>query len=209
MVIVVGGHSRNIGKTSVVAGIIQALPEADWTAVKISQYGHGVCATDGESCGCAPTSAIHPYALDEEAPPATKTDSGRFLRAGARRSFWLRTAQGELGAAMAALREILKSSGNVIIESNSVIQFLKPTLFIVVLDFSVVDMKPSTRKFLDRADAFVLVDRGTGKMPWEGISERWFKGKPQFWVRPPNYADEPLVGLVRSAFAQPVASGEL
>jgi len=40
--VVVGGHSRNVGKTSVVAGLIAALQELDWTAVKITQYGHGV-----------------------------------------------------------------------------------------------------------------------------------------------------------------------
>ena len=42
MLIVVGGHTRNIGKTSVVAGLIQALPQFDWTAMKITQFGHGI-----------------------------------------------------------------------------------------------------------------------------------------------------------------------
>ena len=47
-VIVVGGHSRSVGKTSVVAGIIAALPEMRWTAAKITQYGHGICSANGE-----------------------------------------------------------------------------------------------------------------------------------------------------------------
>ena len=34
MLVVVGGHSRNIGKTSVVAGIIRKLHHWKWTAVK-------------------------------------------------------------------------------------------------------------------------------------------------------------------------------
>ena len=42
--VVVGGHSRNVGKTSVVAGLIAALPEFKWTAMKITQYGHNVCS---------------------------------------------------------------------------------------------------------------------------------------------------------------------
>ena len=33
--VMVGGHSRNIGKTSVVEGIIRGLPEYNWTAAKI------------------------------------------------------------------------------------------------------------------------------------------------------------------------------
>ena len=52
-IVVVGGHSRNIGKTSVVAGLIAALPELRWTAVKITQYGHGICSANGEACDCA------------------------------------------------------------------------------------------------------------------------------------------------------------
>ena len=40
--IVIGGHSRNVGKTSVVAGLIAATPQLNWTAFKITQYGHGI-----------------------------------------------------------------------------------------------------------------------------------------------------------------------
>ena len=51
--IVIGGHSRSVGKTSVVAGLIAALPEYNWTAMKITQHGHGICSADGEPCHCA------------------------------------------------------------------------------------------------------------------------------------------------------------
>ena len=56
MLVVVGGHSRNIGKTSVVAGLIRKLRDRRWTAVKITQYGHGVCASHigAVACGCEP-----------------------------------------------------------------------------------------------------------------------------------------------------------
>ena len=46
--LVVGGHTRNIGKTALVVDLIRAFPEAAWTAVKITQYGHGVCSISGE-----------------------------------------------------------------------------------------------------------------------------------------------------------------
>ncbi len=44
MLVVVGGNSRNIGKTSVAASIIRGTVELGWTALKITQYGHGRCA---------------------------------------------------------------------------------------------------------------------------------------------------------------------
>src|SRR5207245_2118841 len=92
--VVVGGHSRNIGKTSVAAGLIAALPHYNWTAMKITQHGHGICSAAGEPCGCA-VEYDHPYAISEESAPGA-SDSARFLAAGARRSFWLRTAVGQL-----------------------------------------------------------------------------------------------------------------
>src|SRR5947208_13427321 len=52
--IVVGGHTRSIGKTQLVCDVISAFPRANWIAGKITQYGHGVCAQNGEDCDCAP-----------------------------------------------------------------------------------------------------------------------------------------------------------
>ena len=79
MLLVVGGHSRKIGKSSVVEGIIRSLPEAGWTAVKMTRRRGG-----GES---------RDWTLQEETS-ATDTDSGRYLRAGARRSYWISAADG-------------------------------------------------------------------------------------------------------------------
>src|SRR5579863_1226142 len=101
--IVVGGHSRNIGKTSVVAGLIAALPEADWTAMKITQFGHGVCSTTGAGCACSIAPEC-PFAIAREEQP-NSSDTGRFLAAGARASYWVRTAVGHLANAVPAIHE--------------------------------------------------------------------------------------------------------
>lgn len=185
MLIIVGGHSRNIGKTSLVEGLIRTLPEAAWTAVKITQYGHDVCAADGARCDCA-AGGDHSYALTGERDPGP-TDTGRFLAAGARRAFWLRTAQGELGHAIPALRRIVASTENVIFESNSAMRFFVPDLYLVLLDPAVADMKESTRRYFDRANAFVVIDRGARPFPWPGVAPRWLEDKPRFLARPPVY----------------------
>jgi hypothetical protein len=192
VIVVVGGHSRNIGKTAVAASIIAATREAEWTAVKVTQHGHGVCE---HACSCA--EHVDPVAVDEEREP-NGTDSGRFLGAGARRAFWLRTAQGELARAMPWMRELLAQGGNVLFESNSVMQFVKPDLYLVVVDYSVKDMKDSTRRFIDRADAFVKTG-GEGAR-WEGVSSGWFERKP---VVAPDSPE--LFALVREQLAKGVA----
>ena len=99
-VVVVGGHTRNIGKTSVVAGLIAALPEMRWTAFKITQFGHGVCSANGEPCDCE--TAEHTIAISEERDRASGTDSARYLAAGAVRSLLGADAAGAAGGGDAA-----------------------------------------------------------------------------------------------------------
>ena len=195
--IVIGGHSRNLGKTSVVAGLIAALPEFQWTAVKITQFGHGVCSVNGESCDCATDE--HTQAISEEKSRAGETDTSRFLVAGAARSLWVRTKQGWLAEAMPDVRSRLAGAENVIIESNSVMKFLRPELYIPVLDFNTADFKESARKFLDRADAVILhTARNAEAIPaWKDVSLRLFQGKKTFTVTPPQYVTPELVDFVR------------
>ena len=87
--VVIGGHSRSVGKTSVVGGLVSALGGFRWTAVKITQYGHGICSANGEACECA--NADHSWAISEERDRSGESDTSRFLLAGAERVFWVRT----------------------------------------------------------------------------------------------------------------------
>jgi len=196
MLVVVGGHSRNIGKTSVVAGLIRKLRDRHWTAVKITQYGHGICAHKNQACGCE-AEPDHPFALSEEYEPGP-TDSGRFLAAGAERSFWLRTPAGELARAAGTLRKILDQSENVIVESNSVVELVQPDVFLMLLDFSCQDFKASSMRLLDRADAFVVIDRGINAPLWEDVSRGLWDRKPQFLVKPPRYVTAAVSDFVKS-----------
>jgi hypothetical protein len=195
--VVIGGHSRNLGKTSVVAGLIAALREFQWTAVKITQFGHGVCSVNGESCDCATDE--HTQAISEEKSRAGDSDTSRFLVAGAAHSLWVRTKQGWLAEAMPDVRSRLAGAKNIIIESNSVMKFLRPDLYIPVLDFNTADFKESAREFLDRADAVVL---HTAKHPnavpaWKDVSPKLLQGKQVFPITPPEYVTKDLAEFVR------------
>jgi hypothetical protein len=193
--VVIGGHSRNVGKTSVVAGLISALPELQWTAVKITQYGHGICSAIGEACDCA--TGDHSWAITEERNRSGESDTSRFLVAGAVRVFWARTEQGRLAEAMPALRQRLENAHNVIIESNSVLKFLRPDLYLSVLDPHTADFKNSAREFLDRADA-VILHAADGAVAWEAVSLKPIANRPIFRIAPPNYVTPEVVSYVRS-----------
>ena len=193
-IVVVGGHTRNIGKTSVVAGLIAALPEKRWTAIKITQFGHGVCSANGEPCDCA--TADHTMAISEERDRGSGTDTSRYLAAGAARSFWVRTRMGELGEAMGRVRELLAGAENAIVESNSVLRFLQPDVSLSVLDPSISDFKPSALRYLDRVDALIVPEGAVFAEGWGGVSTRMIEGKRKFYFRAPDYCSVELAGFV-------------
>ena len=193
-IVVVGGHSRNIGKTSVVAGLIAAMPEMGWTAFKVTQFGHGVCSANGEPCDCE--TADHTVAVSEERDGASGTDSARYLAAGAVRSFWVRTRQGQLAEAMPRIRKELERAENTVIESNSILRFLRPDVYLSVLDPVVADFKDSARLYLDRADAVLVPEGVLGRPEWKGVSLKLVAGTRVLAMRPPLYVTEELVRFV-------------
>lgn len=210
-IVVVGGHTRNVGKTSVTAGLVQSLPEYRWLAVKITQYGHGVCSANGKPCACQPGADEHEWAITEEHDRRGQSDTSRYLLAGAEQALWVRTRQGMLALAMARLRERMAAAQahgveHIILESNSVMRFLRPELYLSVLDYGTADFKSSARAYLDRADAVLLHNESRGLVPqWKDVSARLFAGKPVFWIRHGDYTPAPLVEFVRSRVRRTMA----
>ena len=193
-IIVIGGHSRNVGKTSVVAGLIANLPAYNWTAFKLTQFGHGRCSLNGKPCQCA--TADHAWAITEEKDRSGKSDSSRFLTAGAKHSFWVRTAQGQLAKAMPAIQRRLDQTENAILESNSILKFIQPELYISVLDPSNQDFKSSAQQFLGRADAIILHRSEQHEPNWPGVSLKTLPDRPVFMVAPPDYLSSEVVKFV-------------
>jgi hypothetical protein len=195
-VVVIGGHSRKVGKTNVVAGLISALPERHWTALKITQHGHGIGASNGEGGGSA--TAIASWAISEENDPSGESDTSRFLAAGAAHSWWVRTLPGRLADAIPRVREILAGAENTIIESNSILQFLKPDLYLTVLDPLIADFKTSAQELLDRADALLVhADNRAANPVWEQAPLPPTGDRPVFVIRPPQYVTAQIVEFVR------------
>jgi len=187
-IVVVGGHSRNVGKTSVVAGLIAALPKCDWTAFKITQFGHA-----GHPAGHAPSEEI-PWRITQEYEGSGRSDTSRFLAAGARAAFLVETEEGRLHEAMPVIQEKLAESTNSIIESNSILEFLRPDLYLVVLDPAIKDFKSSAQRYFDRADAVLLHDGGIPQ--WQAVAPGVVAACPTFRISPPRYVGDDLIAFV-------------
>jgi len=208
--VMVGGHARNVGKTSVVAGIIGGLREFNWTAAKITQFGHGVCSVYGEACGCAVSE--HQFSITEERHRDTGTDTARFLAAGARRSLWVRTKQGELATALPAFTAKIEADEFVIVESNSLRRFITPALYIQVIDAANPDFKVSAQQFFDLSDAYILV-RKIGQAPPAPadnalLAREIEKNKPCFTVNEEDrFISQEVIEFVRSMLS--VGAGDV
>jgi hypothetical protein len=189
-----------VGKSTVVAGLISALPEFAWTAIKISRYDPGVCPINGSDCGCE--EAQHPFRIDEEMDRVAHTDSSRFLAAGARRSFWARVRYGQFPAAMEELRPIIGFGPQCIIESNSIMGYLKPALYVVVLRLDVADWKTSASEYLGRADVAIV----TGESALEPLGREILNpvptALPMFSYPEPGPLPDGLVAMVRGRLTQ-------
>jgi hypothetical protein len=180
--IAVGGQCRKVGKSALIVNTIQAFPNRHWTAVKITPYAESGCPVNGSACNCSPEG--HPYAIREETSRSGNSDTSRFLASGAHRALWIETKEHRLQDALPALAAELANVGHAVIESDALMRFWKPSLFIMVLDPTNPDFKDSARENLERADAFVF------RSPLEDSDPRF----------------ESLAALSKPRFLQPLGS---
>jgi hypothetical protein len=139
--IVVGGCGRGVGKTALVCGLIAALPEFRWTAIKITSHRHG-----------------QPEPVWEETQPGLGTDTARYLAAGARRALLLTAVPEEFAQIVPRfLQPLQEEQKNLIIESNSILRLLTPDLCLGVNGASETESKPSFGLVMVRADALVTL----------------------------------------------------
>lgn len=193
-IIVVGGHARNVGKTSLVSAIIAAWPEQSWTAMKLSSHWHETVPSHDVSV-MEDICRIH-----EEHVPSGDTDSGRYLTAGASRAYWIRVQNGRMQQAQPKLMSLVENSPNVIIESNGVVRYVHSDLFLMVVRSDVDDFKESACSALLKADAIVSVGRNPSSVVHRKISEIANRDIPLFQVPKPLNLTPELANFIHRCF---------
>jgi hypothetical protein len=173
--IVVGGQCRKVGKTTLIADIIKATPDLRWTAVKITPHAESHCPVYGSDCKCGPDE--HTYSIYEELDRSGRTGTSRYLLAGAQRSLWVQTKDDRVRDVLGPLAGTLNESENVIVESDALVKFWRPAVFLMVLDSRMPEFKASARDVLPLADGFVF--RSPSPQPTAPSAEGG-EGRPSF-----------------------------
>ncbi len=137
-IIVVGGSGRGAGKTALVCGLIRALPETHWTAVKITSHSYG-----------------QPAPLWEETEAGQETDTARYLAAGASRALLVTADDEALGPIVQRILADCPPPAGAIFESNSVLRCLRPDVCLCAASSPWAGLKPSYDLVLERVDATV------------------------------------------------------
>lgn len=85
---------------------------------------------------------------------------------------------------MPVLRAAVNGASHLIVESNRVLEFIEPDVYLLLLDPARPDFKMTARRFFHRADAYVVVDRGMGDAVAPAGDLTAAPGKPHFRVSP-------------------------
>lgn len=117
------------------------------------------------------------------------------LRAGAREVYWLRVLEGRLQDALPLAADRWGADANVLIESNSVLDYLEADVYLPVIDASVEDYKPSALRLLPRADALAVVGGELNQRTAQ------CDGSRRFAIAAPEYCSPEIVAFVRDRLA--------
>ncbi len=152
--ILVGGGSRNLGKTEFITQLISHLKaHFEIYALKIKTLYAG----DDFFHGKERNPLISDYEITEYQYVTDLEDTSRMLKAGAKKAFKIKTKSENLATAFEAFLEKYNDNEKLIIcESNSLRNFYVPAYFFFILGTQNQEIKPSAKKILSFADKIII-----------------------------------------------------
>jgi molybdopterin-guanine dinucleotide biosynthesis protein len=166
--VVVAGTGRNVGKTTLMEMLIERMAERyKVVALKTSVLRPDEKMFHGNHRMAEPDE----FFLLEETGKNIQKDSGRFLTAGADRSFFLSIGENKVLEALRAFEQFIGKRHIVLAESNVLPFIIDPAILIVVRDEQL--KKRSSEVLLNQADYVVnKMDRKAFKIIVEAVLEQ-------------------------------------
>ncbi len=146
----VGATNRNLGKTEFICRLLQRFIEHEIIAIKIKSI-----YPDDKKFHGKDLDPDTNYLIRKENPVFGLDDSKRFLSAGAKSVYYIKSKIEHLGVAIREVISEYSASQLFIAESNSVMQYFTPGGFLMIKGPNPDDYKPSSLKFMDQSDMII------------------------------------------------------
>jgi molybdopterin-guanine dinucleotide biosynthesis protein len=141
--LLIGSTAKNAGKTTLACQIIRNLNKLyKIIAIKITP------AEKADSF----------FLINQENNPKGRTDSSKFLAAGAEKAYWIQAEKSFFEEGFNQLLTTIAADAVIICESTSLRQYFKPGLFLIVRKNEETNLKPSAADIIKSADRIVIFD---------------------------------------------------
>jgi molybdopterin-guanine dinucleotide biosynthesis protein len=153
-IIAISGFSSEVGKTTLMCDLLRALP--GWEAIKVTRGHYRSCGRDPHACCVRDLLSDEPVIRSgRDQNYAVAKDTGRYWDAGAANVHWVIVTeeQVERGIKEAVARV---TAPGVLIEGNSILNFLEADLVLMVSRASGGRIKESARRAIAHSSAIYL-----------------------------------------------------
>ncbi len=148
--VMIGGNSRNAGKTSLACSLIRKLSATHpVVGVKVTSIRPGEEKWHGQH---NKEEVISGFTITEEYDPGTRKDTAKMLMAGASRVFYIQAEDAFAEQAILTFRSEFIKNELIVCESRSLRNIIMPGLFIMMLRASENDIQKLVEFYLDTAD---------------------------------------------------------
>jgi hypothetical protein len=164
-IIAVSGFSSEVGKTTLMCDLLQAFP--GWEAIKVTRGHYRSCGRDPHACCVSDLLSDEPVirsGRDQNYAPGK--DTGRYWDAGAANVHWVIVIDEQVERGIKQAVDRVTAPG-VFIEGNSILEFIKADLVLMVSRASGGKIKGSARQALGHSSAIYL-----SNITEEGTDER-------------------------------------
>jgi len=149
--LLVSGSGRNVGKTTFICNVIANNRLKKMAAIKITPHFHDA------SKGLIPIVENSNFRIYEETDNTSDNDTSRYLRAGAKKSYFIQTTDAFLKESLQLTSVLLDPDLPFLVESAELRNLVVPELFLFIQGSDSID-KPSAIEMRQLADATVFSD---------------------------------------------------
>ncbi len=158
-IVAVSGFSSEVGKTTLVCDLLRAFP--GWEAIKVTRGHYRSCGRDPHTCCVSDLLGDEPVIRSgRDLNYELGKDTGLYWEAGAANVHWVIVTDDQVENGIRDALERVHAPG-VFIEGNSILDYVRPDLVLMVARASGGKIKGSARRALAHTSAIYLSNIGT------------------------------------------------